>query len=191
MNPAFGFTSVFRRYRVGAWRGAVLSAILGLSACSVPAGLRDPGTPISATTRFDLARMEGRWQVRERAAMPDDAAGGAPESFVFGAGDSAAAPVSRAYVTCGSGECAGQRMDATARMTGPGRFVMPRDGAASVAHWVLWSDADYRVAAIGTPTGEFGWIMTRGQPRDDLMTAAREIMDWNGYDLSRLVAVSP
>jgi len=51
--------------------------------------------------------------------------------------------------------------------------------------WVLWMDADDRTVAIGTPGGSFGWIMDR-QPTggEDRITAAKDIMEWMGYDLS-------
>jgi apolipoprotein D and lipocalin family protein len=75
---------------------------------------------------------------------------------------------------------------ATARMNGPGRIT--RNGPAGTeALWVLWVDADYRAAVIGTPSGRFARVLSR-QPglRPDLMTAAREVLDFNGYDAAQL-----
>ena len=52
--------------------------------------------------------------------------------------------------------------------------------------WVLWVDDDFRTAVIGTPDGRFGWIMDRpGQASRDRTRAAREILDFNGYDTDR------
>jgi apolipoprotein D and lipocalin family protein len=49
----------------------------------------------------------------------------------------------------------------------------------------MWMDADNRTAAIGTPGGSFGWIMDRkATGGDDRIQAAREIMEWQGYDMS-------
>ncbi len=76
-----------------------------------------------------------------------------------------------------------------ARPVGPGRITREmRDGTEEI--WVLWVDADYRIAALGTPSGGFGRILVRpGQARADLIIAAREIMDFNGYDVSRLIVL--
>ena len=56
---------------------------------------------------------------------------------------------------------------------------------------VLWLDADNRTAAIGAPDGRIGWIMDRS-PRGgaDRIAAAREIMEWQGYDMARMKEVS-
>lgn len=64
---------------------------------------------------------------------------------------------------------------------GPGRFAI-----AGQDWWVLWADGDYRTLVIGTPSGDFGFVLNRGGAiSHDRMTAAREILDWNGYDLSQ------
>ena len=53
--------------------------------------------------------------------------------------------------------------------------------------WVLWVDQDYRVAALGTPSGTWAAVLVRpGKGRGDLLTAAREVLDFNGYDLKRI-----
>ena len=72
-------------------------------------------------------------------------------------------------------------------MTGPGRFTMRRDGV-NAEHWVLWVDADFRTAVIGSPTGQFGWIMEKGTgaPSPDRIKAARDVLDFGGFDLSQL-----
>ncbi len=55
--------------------------------------------------------------------------------------------------------------------------------------WILWVDDDFRTAVIGTPDGSLGWIMDRpGQASPDRTAAAREVLDWSGYDLGRLGA---
>lgn len=61
----------------------------------------------------------------------------------------------------------------------PGRFGV--DGMAD--WWVLWVDGDYRTLVIGTPSGEFGFVLNRDDhmPADRLQ-AVRDIMRFNGYD---------
>ena len=52
---------------------------------------------------------------------------------------------------------------------------------------MLWADADYRIAVIGTPDGRFGRILARrADPPSDLVAAAREVLEFNGYDLAGL-----
>jgi apolipoprotein D and lipocalin family protein len=175
-------------------RLAALAVPLALSAClgvapPTDGAFRNQSVPIAATTRFEPDRMAGRWIVRARFAAPDDVEADLPESFVFGqaagAKTGATFPVRRDRAACNEWECVDLNEDLRAEITALGRFRMPRDGTPA-DHWVLWTDADFRVVAIGTPSGAFGWIMTRGPARSDLMRAAREILDWNGYDMERL-----
>lgn len=72
-------------------------------------------------------------------------------------------------------------------LAGPGRF----SGQGDAPIWVLWVDSGYRTAVIGTPDGRFGRILNRSAeiPRDRLV-AAREILDFNGYDLEQLETVT-
>jgi apolipoprotein D and lipocalin family protein len=52
--------------------------------------------------------------------------------------------------------------------------------------WVHWLDFDNRTAALGAPDGSRVWIMDRSGAPAERLSAAREILDWYGYDLSRL-----
>ncbi len=52
---------------------------------------------------------------------------------------------------------------------------------------MLWVDFDYRVAVLGTPSGRWGMILSRQTPpRPDLIKAARDVMDFNGYDMTQV-----
>ncbi|MCX8508355.1 MAG: lipocalin family protein, partial [Rhodobacteraceae bacterium] len=133
----------------------------------------------SSSTAFDPARFQGDWQVVAAYGL-DAACGALQENWLVAEagfairGTACTAAGKRGFVTQGS-------------VSGPGRVL--RDGPAGpVEQWILWVDADYRVAAVGTPSGAFGHILARpGMARTDLMKAAREIMDFNGYDISRLI----
>lgn len=107
--------------------------------------------------------MAGNWQVQ--AAYP-----GGP----FAAGDL----IDLDFAADGSGVL----------NTVPLRVTLPnRWQVGGVAYWVLWVDDDFRTAVIGTPTGAFGWIMDRpGAVSGDRTRAAREILEFSGYDLGRL-----
>ncbi|MCP5036327.1 MAG: hypothetical protein GY945_01870 [Rhodobacteraceae bacterium] len=69
----------------------------------------------------------------------------------------------------------------------PGRLVYGELPFAT-EYWVLWVDEDYRTAAIGTPSGTFGWIIDRERSGgEDRIVAAREVLEWLGYDMNRLI----
>ena len=79
--------------------------------------------------------------------------------------------------------CAGGGTMAAAR-NGAGRF-QPAKGEV---WWVLWVDEEYRTAVIGTPSGAFGAVINRtASIKPDRLRAAREVLDFNGYDVSRLI----
>lgn len=74
-------------------------------------------------------------------------------------------------------------------ITGPGRLRPTGKAPRPLDRdwWLLWADADLRTLVLGTPGGSFGFILNRGGPLPpDRLTAAREILDWNGYDITRL-----
>lgn len=153
-------------------RRLALGLVLALAACGGK-GYRDKGAGMSSTTRFDLARMAGDWRVVARFADAEAAEARAPERFRF---DGATVT----HVTTGGAQ------SLPVAVTGPGRM---RVGGRAL--WVLWVDDGFRTAAIGHPSGAYGWIMEQGAGRADQRQAAREILAWAGYDLTRLVEVTP
>jgi apolipoprotein D and lipocalin family protein len=154
---------------------AVLLA-LALAACArAPApppaaapSFRDASAPIGSTTRGTASDLAGDWVVA--AAYP---------------GPLPVAPGTRVAVAPGAGGSVLWRLGGTelpTAATGPGRY---RGAGADL--WVLWVDDGFRTAVVGTPDGRFGWIMDRpGQAAPDRTLAAREMLDFNGYDLARL-----
>ena len=74
-------------------------------------------------------------------------------------------------------------------MVGPGRLKVRLPSVPFVAadYWVLWTDEDYRTAVVGAPNGRSGWILNRTPDiRADRLDAARDVLEFNGYDLGRL-----
>ncbi|MCU9847760.1 lipocalin family protein [Defluviimonas sp. WL0024] len=156
-----------------------LALCLALAACAAPPppaiGYRYGAALISSSAAFDPARFVDGWHVA--AAYGDEARCG---------------PLAETWAPTGPGRyrvtgtaCgpSGARALATdAVVTGPGRIT--RDEAGGPAElWVLWVDADYRVAVIGTPSGRFGRVLSRTpEVRPDLMQAARDVLKFNGYD---------
>lgn len=160
----------------------VILAALALTACirdPAPApGFRDPGTAISSSAAFDSARFAGRWH-GVAAFGAEAACGRTVEDW-----QADAAGFAIRGTACGKRGLSG--FATRGQVVGPGRVARAEAGGTEVL-WILWVDADYRIAAIGTPSGAIGRILSRDPvPRADLLTAAREILDFNGYDISRL-----
>lgn len=167
-----------------------LAVLLSLAACApgpqfVPDGYRDQGVPITSSTRFEAARFAGDWRVIESFEQTPREVTISRLSFTLtrdGVAYRAAAPVSPLAADA-------ERHEAPVYTLGQfGR--MSRAGADPI--WVVWVDEDHRTAVLGTPSGRFGMIINRtGSLRSDRLKAAREILAFNGYDLSKIRKVAP
>lgn len=156
-----------------------LLALLLLAGCGAqgPAlneGYRDPSALIGSTSRYDAARFKGVWVVRGSF----EAAAPATVSFVDSTGG-------LAFQVCdGGGSCDGLWL---ATSTGQGRYSLILPNGETQSLWVLWVDEGFRTAVVGNPAGDFGWILDRKLTGGtDRIKAAREILDFNGYDISQL-----
>ena len=160
-----------------------LALVLVLAACSAAVPIltvgrfRDTDKPIYSNAQLDTTRLTGRWV--QVAGFVPDAASCKPGGVEI----SAAAPtMTVAYRLCQSG--GDIRGNGALQAAGPGRFAVPNQPGP---WWVLWADADYRTLVIGTPSGQLGFILNRdGALPADRLAAAREILEWNGYDLTQL-----
>ena len=163
---------------------AVVFALL--AACATPdSGYRDTTRNISSMTSLDLARYAGLWYVVGRFSTDAQTNCFAPTSQISVLGEGEVSFLN----TCHLDTVQGPAQQARARgiVTGPGRLDVSQSGGPGEPYWVLWLDWDYRTAVIGMPSGEKGWILNRDPtiPADRL-TAARNILEFNGYDASRL-----
>lgn len=143
------------------------------------AGFRDPGVPMFSNAAFDPARLSGTWTQAAAFGPPGAACGGG--GVRIGPGGETALRL-----------CLGGReVAATGRLVpvGPGRLTLQGDrGPLSQVWWVVWVDTDYRTLAVGTPSGDWGFVLNRDGPLpEDRFRAAAEILDFNGYDTARLV----
>ena len=175
----------------------LLAVLLTLSACGreeaeAPPGeavsFRDRTVPIASTTRGGPGDLNGDWVV----------------SAAFGEGPVRGLDVTDrvqvAFEPSGRGQWtftdrAGAWVRVPVAPVRPGRYEVETPqpaanvlfGTATPKFVVLWVDDDFRTAVVGTPDGSFGWVMDRpGQGSADRMAAAREVLDFNGYDVGRL-----
>lgn len=151
-------------------RLAVLAALL--AACShkpaPQASFRDPARSMYSLAGFDAARLSGAWH--QVAGFGAACSGGMIEVGATARFDLCLAD--------------GQKQGAGALVaTKPGRFDLQGIGPL----WVLWADADNRTVVLGAPSGAYGLILNRDPnlPADRL-TAARDILAFNGYDVTKL-----
>ena len=159
-----------------------------IAACAAPVAevqgsYRKAGAPIYSIAVLDAARLEGRW-VQVAGFDP----GGTGECRPGGVDiRRTAAGLQAALRLCLSG--AEIKASGALNAVGPGRFALAGASIPGLGEpwWVLWADTDYRTLIIGTPSGHFGFILNRDRvlPQDRLV-AAREILDFNGYDLRQL-----
>ncbi|MCB2109819.1 MAG: lipocalin family protein [Defluviimonas sp.] len=159
-----------------------LCAALALAGCEAgaPTGNRNAAAPISSAVAFEPARFGDVWQLA--ASLGDEArCGPLAETWVLsGPGR---------YDVTGTycGPMGARAFAASATVTGPGRITRSVAGRREEL-WVLWVDADYRVAVIGTPSGAFARVLSRTPTvRPDLLEAARRVLAFNGYDPAALV----
>ncbi|WP_368184483.1 lipocalin family protein [Aestuariibius sp. HNIBRBA575] len=140
---------------------------------SAPIPYRNPTQPVASKALFDFDRAQGDWHVM--AEFPD------------GVCVATQVQISATLFTrhCADGTLIGGGIT----QIGPGRLRIGAQG--SEQYWVLWTDDSYRTMVLADPNGRLGWILNRdSQISADRMQAAREILDFNGYDVSRLVEVS-
>jgi apolipoprotein D and lipocalin family protein len=155
-----------------------LIPLLALAACTAAApqitGYRDPAAPIYSNAVLQLSDYAGEW-VQVATFAPSDCL----------AGRIVMAPSGNGMQINGQLCLGGISTDVSGNYaaTGPGRL---QSGEAA-PWWVIWADTNLRTLAIGTPDGRFGFILNKGADLpNDRLNAAREIFDFNGYNLARL-----
>jgi apolipoprotein D and lipocalin family protein len=166
-----------------------LALCVALVGCSLVApSYRDNTAPISSQANFDPERYQGLWYEIARF----------PVSFQEGCTGVTATYALRpdgtisVENTCRDGSLDGRerRIAGSARITGPGRLSVRFDDVPFVnaPYWVLWVDEGYRTAVVGVPSGRAGWILNRDpQIPQDRFRAALQVLDFNGYDVARIV----
>ncbi len=173
-----------------------LALILMLAGCATAdsGGLftvyRDTDIPISSKAIFEPERYLGTWYEVARYPVPFEA-GCVGVTATYGLRDDGLLSVLNICRNADGTEKS--RIAGKAEIVGPGRLKLRFDGLpfAAADYWVLWTDDDYRTAVVGAPNGRSGWILNRTPDiRADRFDAARDILEFNGYDLSRLMEVT-
>ena len=145
---------------------------------------RDADAPFASIALFDPARFAGRWYEIASYPVPFQAGCSATQAVYTPRADGALDVVN----TCRRGGRIA-RIEGQAVPVGPGRLEVTFDTVPflTAPYWVLWVDEGYRTAVVGVPSGRAGWILNRDPdiPADRLK-AAREVLEFNGYDLTRL-----
>lgn len=152
----------------------MILVLLLLAACgprsgpAVQGGFRAAEAPIYSSAVVEVSRLAGQWQQVATFAGEGQAECRAGR-VEFVAQD-------LRWDLCLPG---GKRSGAGPLTPGtPGRFGV--EGMDD--WWVLWVDADYRTLVIGTPSGDYGFVLNRGLDLpQDRAKAVRDIYQFNGY----------
>ncbi len=137
-------------------------------ASDVNLGYRNPTAIMGGTLRFDAGKFSGDW-----VTVSCLGSCAAKERFT--------AATDGVYLRTVDG----QTQDYV--ITAPG--VLRRQGSTDRLV-VMWVDTGFRTAVIGDADGRWAAILDRNsKPGADRVAAAREILDFNGWDTTRLQKV--
>lgn len=166
---------------------ALLLGLMSLSGCDRSGGnetpFRDGDKPIGAIVRFEPDRANVDWHVR--AAYPGDEDLRTVRLVDIGSGEGT---VTMIRSECDNGVCTPMAQQWPAEQLGTARYQLGRKaGKEATQMWVLWIDEGFRTMVVGSPKGRYAWILDRKPTGGaDRIKAAREMLDFNGYDLTRL-----
>ncbi|QPZ92354.1 lipocalin family protein [Thioclava electrotropha] len=164
------------RAKIGVLGGMLALTLAGCATPPETASLRKPGTLISSASLFDAERFGGEWHVVE-SGIPGCSG---TQNWAWDGKSTYRLRGTNCAITPAA-------VDEKVTLTGPGGRLLAKGAFGGEPIWVLWVDFDYRVAVLGTPSGRWGMILSRQTPpRPDLIKAARDVMDFNGYDMTQV-----
>lgn len=160
-----------------------LAALL-LAGCVAFPSYRDQSVPITSMAVFDPTRYAGLWYEIARFPVPFQEGCSRTQAEYAVAGEGTLS-VRNSCMKNGALDV----IDGAARVVGPGRLKVELGALPFAAdYWVLWVDGDYRTAVVGVPSGRAGWILNRDPDiSPDRLTAAREVLEFNGYVTGQLI----
>ncbi|MFK7835398.1 MAG: lipocalin [Sulfitobacter sp.] len=155
-------------------RVAGAAALLALAGCSsqvVPVaeiGLRNPTATLAGTTRFNVGDFAGEWVTVRCLGQ--------------------CAPSVR-YVVATDGVFVRETSTARTPYTQSAPGILREMGGDGILV-VMWVDEGFRTAAVGDADGRWAAILDRrATSSPDRIRAAEEILDFNGWDVSRIAPV--
>jgi apolipoprotein D and lipocalin family protein len=157
---------------MGHVRLAPIAALL-LAGCGMAptSGYRDVAHPLSITTRGAPDLWQGTWHLR--AATPGE---GDATAFAF---DTTGRVAPDCTPGCGTGW--------QAHSIGANRWQLTGGEGQRRELWLIWIDDGRRTAAVGEPKGRYAWVLDRAATGGaDRIEAAREILEFNGYDAGQI-----
>lgn len=149
----------------------LIAMIFVLAACAgdAPDGFRDTSQHIGATTRFDPVEFAGDWRIVARFDAPPG-------------GTLRVTPTAEGVEIL---SVAASQLTGSYREGARGELLPVSTAQEPVI--VMWVDADFETAAIGTASGSFGAVIDRdGLVPADRATAARDILTFYGWDTTAL-----
>jgi len=157
---------------MGVARYAPILALLLAGCVATPTpGYRDLAQPLSITTHTAPDLWQGTWHLR--AATPDERDMRALAFDATGRITPDCAP------TCGA--------EWQAQSIGTNRWQLTGGEGQRRELWLIWIDESRRTAAVGEPKGRYAWVLDRAPAGGaDRIQAAREILEFNGYDAGQI-----
>ena len=161
-----------------------LCLLLLLAGCAPERGqtYRDETVPLAITTRGTLGDLEGDWVVRGTFAPTASL-----DRIRFAARADGKIDVTITHTGC-TQDCPFLSGTWPAERIARNRARLLTDSANDPELWVIWADEATRTAVIVTPDGRTAAILDRNAKGGaDRIEAARQVMDFNGYDISALL----
>lgn len=127
--------------------------------------LRNPTAPLGGTTRFDATRFAGNWETVACLGICDERV---------------------RYVVATDGILVRRvgELKTPYTISAPG-VLREMDSKRTLV--VMWVDEGFRTAAVGDADGRWAAILNRDRTGGaDRIRAAREVLDFNGWDVSQL-----
>ena len=161
---------------------ALLMGCLTAPAPHDPSLLRNPTVPLSIISRGGADAMQGEWKVRASSPQYHDI-----QSLTFNTNAKPLHTVEFLHASCDAdGNCEALSDAWLARPLAQNRWRLTAQTTnAEMELWVIWIDDGYRTAALGSPDSDMAFIVDRKTSGGaDRMTAASEVLEFNGYNMS-------
>jgi apolipoprotein D and lipocalin family protein len=163
-----------------------LALLLVASACTtfVPSS-RQWGTPMGVVTNVPQGKLAGTWHEIARFPQPGTA-GCVGTTLTLAPQEDGTVAVTRQCRIPAEGVT--QASTVTGREVAPGRLRLGATGAAlPTSYWLLYLSRDGRMAVVGSPLRDNGFVLSRGgRLTPAQMDVARGVLERNNFDIAAL-----